>query len=170
MATKRSKKRVLFLALSLLIIAGGAFGFGLIEPLVPSWEYINGVLSTRNPISMGKPVYSLTEDTVLTEAQCRGAIINNQGDAGEQDLTMYASTQGHMVMFVQEEAQVMEVGPETDGYIILDGTALDQNDCVDSDGATIGSYMMCIRGKNASGTAVWNCVSDGNWSDTGASD
>jgi hypothetical protein len=165
-------KRACLLLIALFFVAALALG-NTVQPLIQLWyQSDSDTISTvgnRN-VSMGKPAHSHTTDATLTEAQCRGAINDNQGASGEVDLTMYASDKGNMVMFRQEEPQVIEVGPETDGYIILDGTALDQGDCVDSDGATIGSWMMCQRGQNASGTAVWICDSDGNWTDTGASD
>ena len=120
-------------------------------------------------VSAGIPVYDHTSDATLTEAHCRGKN-TNQGASAEVDLTMNASDQGDMVMFENQEVQVMEVGPPSGGIIILDGAALDADDCVDSDGSTIGSSMVCSRGKNAAGTAVWICTSDKKWVDTGASD
>lgn len=158
----------------IFIIVVLAFAFIAARPVYYQYWRLNddGYIAPQGTrkVAMAKPTYEHTTDAGLTEAQCNGAINTNQGASAEVDLTLYESTQGNPVMFRQEEAQVMEIGPETNGYIILDGVALDQNDCVDSDGATIGSWMICTRGKNASGAEVWFCDSDGLWVDTGASD
>lgn len=137
----------------------------------------NGILTVSGNIrSTGGYVTGLmavgdyTTDTVLTDVQCIGYKNTNQGAGAEVDLQMYASPQGAMVMFENQEAQVMEIGPPTGELLYLDGVALDADDCVDGDGATIGSYMVCSRGKNAAGTAAWLCTSDGLWADTGATD
>lgn len=106
----------------------------------------------------------------LSTSQCRKQVNTNQGATDEVDFILPASRVGDSWLARQEEAQVMEICPETDGYIILDGSALDQNDCVDSNSVTIGSWAVFSRGKNASGTSVWFCDSDGNWTDTGATD
>ena len=96
----------------------------------------------------------------------------NQGaSAGlDFDFPAIATVTNGLAWFEQQEAQVISLAPNGSEIIILDGTALDGGDEVDSDGSTIGSYIVCSSGKNAAGTAVWICNSDGNWSDGGAAD
>jgi hypothetical protein len=53
----KSKKRTLFLAAVLVLSVPLAIGAALIEPLVPAWEYINGVLTSRGPVSIGSSLH-----------------------------------------------------------------------------------------------------------------
>ena len=155
---------------TLTVGPGGDISFNKDLTLTNGNLDVSGNITADGYIAGLAPVADFTTDTVLSDTQCIGYKNTNQGATGEVDLTMYASPQGAMVMFENQEAQVMEIGPPSGELIVLDGVALDADDCVDSDGATIGSYMVCNRGKIADGTATWICTSDGRWNDTGASD
>ena len=154
----------------LTVSAGGDWSYNKDLTLSNGNLDVSGTITTTGAAAGLMPVGDYTTDTVLTDVQCIGYKNTNQGASGEVDLTMYASSQGAMVMFENQEAQVMEIGPPTGELIVFNGVALDANDCIDSDGVTIGSYMVCSRGKLASGTAAWLCTDDGLWADTGASD
>ena len=68
-------------------------------------------------------------------------------------------------------AQNVEICPETDGYIRLNGTLLAQNDCVDSD-STLGSKIAVTRAYDTANTR-WESQFDtisGAWIDTDAGD
>lgn len=174
-------KKILFiLLLPLFVFAGNTFVnidgkvYQLPKNIAP-FSCTDGNCTTTYSMSSGNIVNNHTtaegSGTVsLTAAQCKGQINTNQGASAEVDILAYGADVGDMWLARQEEAQVMEICPETGGYIILDGTALDQNDCIDSNGATIGSFAVFNRGKNAAGTTVWFVDSDGLWSDTGATD
>lgn len=111
-----------------------------------------------------------TADTNLTEIQCWNTHVTNQGAAGEVDLKLYATSYGCAVTFISEEAQVIEINPPTDEILYLNGTALDTNDCVDSDGVE-GSMIKAFRHKDSSGAWHWYLITiTGVWADTGASD
>ena len=68
-------------------------------------------------------------------------------------------------------AQNVEICPDTDGYIRLNGTLLAPNDCVDSD-STLGSKIAVTRSYDAANTR-WEWQFDtiyGAWIDTDAGD
>ena len=68
-------------------------------------------------------------------------------------------------------AQIIEVCPETSGYIRLNGALLDQNDCVDSP-AILGSKIAVTRAYDTANTR-WEWQLDtiyGAWIDTAAGD
>jgi len=113
----------------------------------------------------------LTADTVLTEAQIRAnKYISNQGDADEADITLPAVSYVINVIFSVEEVLNIEINPPSGEIFDLDGTALDADDCVDSD-STVGSKIAATRLQIADGTWRWSLDTiRGVWTDTGASD
>jgi len=125
---------------------------------------------SKKTFSARKTGVEITTDTTLTENQCLSTYITNQGASGEVDITLDDLSYRVAVMFIVEEEQVIEINPPSGEAFDLNGTALDANDCVDSD-TTVGSKIMAVRMKNASGTWVWSLDSiRGAWVDTGASD
>ena len=69
-----------------------------------------------------------------------------------------------------EEAQIIELCPPTDETMFLNGSTLDQNDCVDLDD-TVGSVVVVKRMQNAAGTWFYNVIDVlGTATDTGAGD
>lgn len=117
----------------------------------------------------------LTTDTDLSEAQVLAlhysmGTLTNQGASGEIDVKLPAISYRVRFPILSEEAQVIEVGPPTDELLYLNGTALDANDCVDSDGVE-GSMIQVLRRKDSSGNWHWYLITiTGVWADTGASD
>ena len=113
----------------------------------------------------------LVADTSITVAQItRNKYISNQGDVGEADLTLPAVSRTFQVIFSIEETQNIELNPPSGEIFDLDGTALDANDCVDSD-STVGSKISATRLQIADGSWRWSLDTiRGVWIDTGASD
>jgi hypothetical protein len=110
----------------------------------------------------------LTDDTSLSEAQILGAkYITNQGDAGEQILTLPDLEYGVSVIFMCEEAQNICLEPPAGESFDLDGSTLTANYCVDSD-STVGSKIVATRMKDANGDWIW-CLDTirGTWTDSG---
>jgi len=112
-----------------------------------------------------------TGDAALTANECRGTYVCNQGASGEIDLTLYALEETSSVVFSNEEAFVIEVGPPSGERFLFDGTWLDADDCIDMS-TTESSDMVCVRKKAQSGTTwYYKCDSiTGTHTDTGASD
>ena len=130
---------------------------------------IDGVSTTVVGRDVSK--LDLTADTSISEAQIlANRYISNQGDAGEADLTLPAVSYAIQVIFSVEEAQNIEINPPSGEILDLDGTALDADDCVDSD-STVGSKISATRLQIAAGTWRWSLDTiRGVWVDTGASD
>ena len=122
-------------------------------------------------LSYGILTIDHTISAVLNSGDVTKKRHTNQGATGtiELGLPVVTSTSGP-VMFEQQETQVIEIAPQTGEIVILDGVVLSAGNEVDSDGSTIGSRLVCMGSKNASGVAIWTCDSDGTWLDGGAAD
>lgn len=161
--------------LILTLIVVSMLGMGFVAKNL--WKVVDGVISPAgdwtlsvNNVVMGRSSVAKTGDATLTEAECKGTIITNQGASGEVDLKLDDLSASVQVLFVVEEAQIIEVNPPTDELFDLDGTALDANDCIDSP-ATVGSKLICTRMQIADASWHWSCDTvRGAWADTGATD
>jgi hypothetical protein len=155
-------------------ITGGAINGTTIGATTPSTGAFTdlgatGTLSGRLNRDFAK--LNLTEDTSISESQILNyRWVSNQGDAGEQDDVFPAVSYAIGGCVIIEEAQNIEINPPSGEIQYLDGTALDADDCIDSD-STVGSIICYVRHQDASGNwhYFWHTVS-GVWIDTGASD
>ena len=96
--------------------------------------------------------------------------ITNQGASGEVDLVLPAVSWGVTLYFIVEETQVIEVNPPSGELFILDTTALDADDVIDSDNV-VGSMLMVTRIKNAAGAWQWLAMNIiGSWTDGDGTD
>ena len=113
-------------------------------------------------------------NTNITEAQILAAkFITNQGSSSEADLVLPDLEYYVSVIFVVNEAFIIEINPpNADAHeaFDLDGTVLDASDCVDSP-VTIGAKLVATRMQIADGTWKWSLDTvRGAWVDGGASD
>lgn len=110
-----------------------------------------------------------TSGTSLSDSECTGYMHTNQGASGTIQFTLptVTATSGP-VMFENQEAQKIEIKPQTGEIIIRDSTTQTASYEVDINAAP--GMMICYGSKNASGTAVWRCDSDGSAVDGGAAD
>jgi len=113
----------------------------------------------------------LTEDTTLTEAQVRTyKYISNQGDAGEAEFVLPDLAYVISVTFIVEEVQNLVVQPAVGELLYLNNTALDADDCVDSD-SLVGSMITAINHQDADGDWNWHLHTVyGAWTDAGDCD
>ena len=113
-------------------------------------------------------------NTDITEAQILASkFITNQGSSSEADLVLPDLEYYVSVVFVVNEAFIIEINPpNADAHeaLDLDGTLLDASDCVDSP-VTIGAKIAATRMQIADGTWKWSLDTiRGAWTDGGASD
>jgi len=113
----------------------------------------------------------LIEDTTLSEAQVvNNKYITNQGDAGEAEFVLPDLAYVISVTFIVEEVQNLVVQPAAGELLYLNGTALDADDCVDSD-SLVGSMIVAINHQDADGDWNWHLhTAYGAWTDAGDCD
>lgn len=109
--------------------------------------------------------------TAITEDQLSDySWISIQGASAETDIQLVAVSYYALARLVNDEAYVMEICPPTGELLYLDGTALDANDCVDSDGV-VGSMASAVRYQIGDGTWHWHILSiTGAWTDAAGTD
>ena len=143
-------------------------------------EVLKGVTGA-DPVFATERVFSVLDkaladetNTDITEAQIlANKYITNQGSTSEADLVMPDIEYYATVVFIVNEALIIEINPpNADAHeaFDLDGTVLDASDCIDSP-VGIGAKIAATRMQIADGTWKWSFDTiRGAWTDTGASD
>ena len=130
------------------------------DPFVPAWA------TPREFSSLPKTAdYTITAANVL-----QYKYYTNQGDAGELEFLLPDLAYVVAVTFICEEVQNLVIEPTDGQTFYLNGTALSQDDCIDSD-STAGSIITAINHQKADGDWHWNFHTVyGAWTDAGACD
>ena len=108
----------------------------------------------------------------ITEAHILASkYLTNQGeDAAENDLVLPAVSYPIQVIFIIEEAYIIEINPPAGEAFDLDGTVLAADDCVDSP-IVVGSKISATRMQIADASWRWSLDTiRGAWVDTDATD
>jgi len=141
----------------------------IIAPDVGSgeWElWVNRDFNVLNKALADETNTNITETEILLNKW-----ITNQGSTSEADLVLPDLEYYISVVFIINEASIIEINPPAGELFDLDGVLLDANDCVDSP-VDIGAKLVATRMLLADGS-TWRWSLDtvrGIWVDTGATD
>jgi len=148
----------------------------VIEPNDDAVANTNGDWELVYPRDIKKLDIVATDETpvAITAANIlANKYITNQGSSSEADWTMPDIEYYASVVFIVNEAFIMEICPvNADAHeaFDLDGVVLGASDCIDSP-IVVGSKMVATRMQIADGTWKWSFDSvRGVWVDTGATD
>ena len=151
---------------TLVVLDSGTAGYRLTAngAAAPSWNKLRE-FSTQAYTASG----NITEAHILANKY-----LTNQGeDAAENDLVLPDIEYYANVIFIVNEAYIIEINPpNADAHeaFDLDGTRLDLSDCIDSP-IVVGSKISATRMQAADGTWHWSFDTiRGTWVDTGATD
>ena len=152
-----------------MVSSGGA----IVESVVTTTElaFLDGIISALDRNTAAQPY---TSSGNITEAHIlANKYLTNQGASGEIDLVLPDLEYYVNVIFIVNEAFIIEINPpNADAHeaFDLDGTVLDASDCIDSS-TGIGDKISATRMQIADGSWKWSLDTiRGVWIDTGASD
>lgn len=141
----------------------------IIAPNIGSGEW---ELNVNRDISTLDKALANETNTAITETQILlNKYITNQGSSSEADLVLPALSYTIGLVFIVQEALIIEINPPPGELFDHDGTALDANDCIDSP-AMVGGKIVFTRMLIADGS-TWRWSTDtirGAWIDGAASD